>query len=79
MVEDGDKKEEEKFEFTPERESLGYISSDQARVLAMRTARESPGVYGPTFQEAPMAFEVVDDEDTEDHYVITLSFRPQDH
>ena len=56
MAEDQDKKEEEKFEFTPEGESLGYISSDQARVLAMRTARESPGVYGPTFQEAPMAF-----------------------
>ena len=77
MVEDEGKKEEDKFEFTPEGESLGYISLDQARVLAMRTAREAPGAYGRRFRNVLMAFEVVEDEDTEDHYVITLSFRPQ--
>ena len=33
-------KEEEKFDFTPEGEAVGYISLDQARVLAMRHARE---------------------------------------
>ena len=77
MVEDEGKKEEEKFEFTSEGESLGYISSDQARVLAMRTARESPGDYGRRLSGVSMAFEVVEEEDTEDHYVITLSFRPQ--
>ena len=75
--EEGDKLEEEKLEFTSEGEALSYYSSDQARVQAMRTAREPPGVYGPAFQDVPMAFEVVEDEDTEDHYVITLSFRPQ--
>ena len=32
-------KEEEKFDFTPEGEAVGYISLDQARVLAMRHAR----------------------------------------
>ena len=31
MAEDESKKEEEKFEFTPEGEALGYISLDQAR------------------------------------------------
>jgi Tol biopolymer transport system component len=77
MAEDGGKKEEEKLDFTPEGETLGYISLDQARVLAMRTAREAPGAYGRRFRNVPMAFEAVEDEETEDHYVVTLSFRPQ--
>ena len=75
MAEDEVKKEE--FDFTPEGEALGYISLDQARVLAMRTARESPGAYGRRFSKVPMAFEVAEEEDTEDHYVITLDFRPE--
>ena len=78
MAEDQEKKEGEKFEFTAEGEALGYISLDQAQVLAMRTAREAPGVYGTTYRDIPMAFEVVENADTEDHYVITLSFRPRD-
>ena len=77
MAEDQEKKDEEKFEFTAEGEALGYISLDQAQVLAMSTAREAPGVYGTTYRDIPMAFEVVENADTEDHYVITLSFRPQ--
>ena len=77
MVEDEDKKEEEKFEFTPEGESLGYISLDQAEVLAMRTARETPGAYGRRFRNVTMAFEVVETDETEDHYTITISFRPE--
>ena len=68
---------EEKLEFTPEGEALGYIYLDQARVLAMRTARETPGAYGPSYADFPMAFDVLEAEETEDHYIITLSFRPQ--
>ena len=34
------------FDFTREGEVLGYISLDQARVLAMRTAREARRAYG---------------------------------
>ncbi len=45
MAQDERKQEEEKVHFTREGEALGYISLDQARVLAMRTARESPGDY----------------------------------
>ena len=76
MAEDQDK-QDEKFDFTREGEAIGYISLDQGRVLAMRTARETPGAYGSSFGEVPMAFEVLEAEETEDHYVITLSFRPQ--
>jgi len=66
-----------RVEFTSEGEALGYISLDQARVLAMRTARESPGDYGRRYRNVSMAFEVIEDTETEDHYVITLSLRPQ--
>ena len=51
-------KEEEKFDFTPEGEAVGYICLDQARVLAMRTAREAPGGYGSQYQGVTMVFEV---------------------
>ena len=70
-------KQEEKFDFTAEGEALGYISMDQAQVLAMRTAREMPGAYGPNYVDVPMAFDVVESDDTEDHYRVTLSFRPE--
>lgn len=76
MAEDQNGKEE-KFDFTNEGEAPGYISLDQARILAMRTAREEPGAYGPGYQNVPMAFEVAEAEETEDYYEITLDFRPQ--
>jgi len=77
VAENEGKKEEEKFEFTPEGEALGYISLDQARILAMRTAREAPGDYGRRFRNVPMAFEGVEANETEDFYEVTLAFRPQ--
>ena len=77
MAQDEGKQEEEKFDFTPEGEALGYISLSQARLLAMETARESPGDYGRRFRRAPMAFDVVESIEEEDYYVVSLSFRPQ--
>ena len=76
-----DQDEEDKVDaFTSEGEAKGYLSLDQAQVLAMRTARQDPGRYGRRFRMAIMAFEVAEaeeTEETEDHYVITLSFRPE--
>ncbi len=69
--------EEEKFDFTGEGEAVGYISLEQARVLAIRTARETPGEYVSSYQDMPMALEVSAEQDTEDYYRVTLSFRPQ--
>ena len=69
-------KQEEKFEFTPEGEVLGYISLDQARVLSMRTASESPGAYGRRLADTPMAFDVVEADETEDYDGITISYKP---
>ena len=70
-------KEEEKFDFTGEGEAVDYISLAQARVLAMSTARETPGEYGSQYQNVSMAFETVTGTEDEDFYNITLSFRPQ--
>ena len=42
-------KEEEKFDLTGEGEAVGYISLEQARVLAMQTARETPCEYGSQY------------------------------
>ena len=76
MAEDkGKEEEEEKLDFTPEGE--GNISLGDARILAVRTAAESPGDYGRDFREVAMVFEVVESGEDGDHYNITLSFRPQ--
>ena len=69
-------KKEEKFDFTAEGEVLGYISLEQARVLAMETARDHPGNYR-RFAGVSMVFSVVEQEEGEDYYTVTLSFRPE--
>ena len=76
MVEDGESKED-KFDFSSEGEALGYISLEQARLLAMQTARDAPGDYGRRFRDIRMVFQPVQEEEGEDYYVVTLSFRPE--
>ena len=58
-------KEEEKFDFTREGEAVGYISLDQARLLAIQTASETAGEYGSQYQGISMVFQVL--EDTEEY------------
>ena len=69
-------KKEEKLEFTTEGEALGYISLEQARVLAIRHARENTDFYGPRYSGTPLVSEVISQEEWEDYYDIRLSFRP---
>lgn len=76
MAEDQGKKEKDKFQINTEGENLGHISLEQAKVLAMEHAREAPGAYGSSNKDVVMAFQVVETEQTEDHHIITLSFRP---
>ena len=73
---DNEKKDEEKLEFTPEGEGLGYISMDQARVLALRTARENTDFYGPTYSDQGFVQEEPSAEEGEDYYRVRLSYRP---
>ena len=74
---DQETNKEGKFDFDSAGESLGYISLAQARLLAMQTARETPGDYGDRFSDVSMAFEVTASDLDEDYYVVTLGFRPQ--
>ena len=81
MTEDQGSQEEEKkehrFGFTPEGEEVGYVDLDGATFNAMKAANDIPGEYGGDYQNIPMAFELSESRETEGHYVITLSFRPQ--
>lgn len=71
MEEEG--KQEEKFEFTEEGE--GYISLDQARVLALQYARDNKEPYG-AYSNTEIVWEIVDANETDDYYDVTLSYRP---
>lgn len=77
MADDQDELDQNKFDFTAEGESLGYISLAQASLLAIQTASQSPGQYGSKFSGTAMVFEVGETSEDEDFYVITLSVRPQ--
>ena len=72
MSEDPGKKDDE-FDLSPELE--GYISLDEARVLALQHARDNREVYGP-YAEVALVFEVVDAGETEGFYEVTLSYLP---
>ena len=72
MVEDKGK-EEEKFDLSPELE--GYISLDEARVLALQHARDNCEVYG-RYAKVELVVEVIGAVQTENFYEVTLSFLP---
>ena len=76
MVDDEGKKEEDKVEFDSAGEAVGYISLDQARVLAIRHARDHTEFYGRRYARLTLVWEVISQEETEDYYDIRLSFRP---
>ncbi len=76
MAEDQGKKEDQ-FGFTPEGETFGYISLDQARSLAVQTARETPWNSGQRFIDTPMVFTVTESGEDEDYYTVILLFRPE--
>ena len=73
MAQDG--KEEDKLEFTPEGEALGYISLDQARVLALQHARDNREIYG-RYADQELVWEELSAEESEDYYRVRLSYRP---
>ena len=75
MAEDQGKKEE-KFDFTLKGEALGYISLDQARVLAMENARDNRGYYGRRYASSELTWEEISAEEGEDYYRVRISYRP---
>ena len=76
MVGGGDDKKEDEFDFTDAGEALGYISLEQARVLAIEYSRDHADFYGPSYVGVRLAWEVISAEEGEDYYDIRLSFRP---
>ena len=76
MAEREDKKDEDKVEFDSAGQAIGYISMDQARVLAIEHARENTDFYGRRYQGIELYWEVVSQEESEDYYDIQLSYRP---
>ena len=75
MAEEPDKKDD-KFEFTPEGESVEYISLGDARMMAIRHARDNTEIYGAEYQDTSLVWEPVSEEESEEFYDIKLSFRP---
>ena len=71
---DGEK-DEDKLEFTAEEETRGYISLDQARVLALQHARDNREIY-ERYADGELVWEVVSADETEDYYEVRLSYRP---
>ena len=76
MTKDPENKED-KFDFDDSGETLAYISAEQARLVAMRTARDEPGNYGAAFSGVGMVYQLVELEDGEDYYIVTMSLRPE--
>ena len=76
MVEEQDKKDDEKVELDATGQAVAYISLDQARVLAMEHARDNQEFYGRRYANRELVWEVVSQEESEDYYDIRLSYRP---
>ena len=76
MEDEEGKKEEEKIEFTPEGETLGYISLDQARILAIEHVRDNTAFYGRRYARRELVWQVVSQQESEDYYDIRLSYQP---
>ena len=76
MVEDTSKNDQEKLEFDSTGQALAYISLDQARVSALRHARDNRDFYGRRYARRDLVWEVVGAEETEDYYEVKLSYRP---
>ena len=75
MVEDQDKQDDEKLDFDSAGQALGYISLDQARVLALQHARDNREFYGK-YADREITWEELSAEESEDYYRIRLAYSP---
>ena len=75
MVGKEDDSQEENNEVGPAGQVLGYIFLDQARVMALRYARNKQVFYGSRYARRELAREEISAEEGEDYYRVRLSFR----
>ena len=76
MAENQGNKEDKFDQSTAAGETRGYITLEQARVLAIQHARDNSGFYGSAYARVSLVWEVLSQEEGEDFYDIRLSFRP---
>jgi len=57
-------------------EAIEYISLDQARIVAIRHARENTDLYGRRYRNRELVWDFTSAESDEDYYHINLTFRP---
>ena len=75
MVEQEGGKQGDKFDFNSAGEALGYISLDQARILALQHARDNREFYG-RYAQRDLAWDILSSNQTEDYYEVRLAYRP---
>ena len=76
MVGREDEPREDKIEFDSASQVIGYISLDQARVLALRYARDNQDFDGSRYARRELVWGEISAEEGEDYYRVTLSYRP---
>ncbi|MCH8206945.1 MAG: hypothetical protein IH956_08065, partial [Chloroflexi bacterium] len=77
MVDDREEPEEKIEKFDEFGQALeGYISLEQARVLAIQHARDNRDFYGGRYRDRDLVWEVASADEGEDYYEIRLSYRP---
>ena len=59
-------KKEEKFDFDSAGEVRGWITLEQARVLAIQHARDNREIYGSRYARTDLVWEVLSAEEGED-------------
>ena len=75
MVQEADNNNEKKLEFDATGQEVAYISLDQARVLALRHARDNRDFYGRRYAQRDLVWDVLEAEETEDYYEVKLFYR----
>lgn len=75
MNDNNDENKVDKFDAFGE-EIGGYISLEQARIAAIEHARNNQDFYGERYTRRQLTWEVLNSEEGEDYYYVTLSWRP---
>ena len=77
MADDAGTNQEDNSGVASSRASTPNITPAQARTLALRTADMVRGSIGRAFRQAPLAFSIEYEEETDTHYMITVRFQPE--
>ena len=74
MVEHSGEKDEDKLDVTPEGETAGQISLEEARDLALQHARDNRAFYGRQQATQNLIWEVLSQKERRDYFDIRLAY-----